>query len=998
MRLLWAVCALPCVLHGNQSLVLTPGTSLHFSIPNTAPYNALSGMRVEYRLHHWTAPTIDSTLFTLGGTVSAPMLVFQLTKTSELCVLEYGDPAPAYGGEMCADITGAPDVVVRWQRDNVNMRFQYEVRSAQNAALTTYCGLKWYASHNTFGCPAQTMNVRSYAGLSEIGDAASGAGGQIAWLKWYSKLVPVGSGVLVESNPADLADFRFEGNLNDTDTGAAPTLQGQATFAATPAYPPACNIGQQQVFRAGHPAQLDGSGSYSMNGSSPLTFIWKELSGPSSVSFSGSATQPMVNGLVFGSYVFQLTVTDSSGQPSSCTVKDGAVASDDNGVVITNNPTLDALIGPQIRFGANPWPWFDNRQQAAANLQSQNLDLYYKSFWDTPSPGSVTVAANSNIVTGAGTTFTTTYCQGPANPHVAKDGVGVVVWHPTAVPGQTGRRWMDVIGCQSDTQLTTAQHWTPDLPAGTMPFSYADGNNAGTWISNVDPANFYDNVVGFYTLYYRSGIDDYLLAARKLADRFWLSPRIDQGAACEPGSGYCNYPRNLSQLGLVLRALDGRPDMWPGLRAMWQTFMGNVGAAPLSQEVWDAREQGYQLAMVAYCALADPDPAGSGACKTSLSKSFYAAWTPFKGPFGNWPTLWYEQGAAYASWSAPISSVTLTNGSASVVGNGTAWTADHFPFPNSTSMVWFTNGLAFPTDSSQGDPTYYTATFIDATHLTLDRPYAGTSGTHGYMLAGANQIIGYGQEPFTLGILATAFDMAGTALAGTDPATSALAHSYTVTAVNWLKNTAYWPATKALYYQAGQLNCQAPISDSNTACTGGNSASQARTLSAMIMRAVGAAYAYTSDPSLLAYGDLLFSAMYSKPGTGGPNPDGSYVSDLDDTGYYMTGTPPLGSAPKYFGMFFGFGDNSTWPAYRVGKPSAPSTRVVRLATAHPPDAQKMRLTVTEPDGSVSYAECGFAQCGVMVDGRLGDPSVTAEFLSGAGSVIESRPVAVLSER
>ena len=996
--LIGAVCALPSVVQGSQSLVLTPGTSLRLNIPNTAPYNALLGSRVEYRLHNWTTPAANSTLFTLGGTVSAPMLVFQLTKTSELCVLEYGDAAPAYGGEMCADITGFPDVLVRWQRDTANMRFQYEVRTSLNVPLSTYCGLKSYALHNTFGCPAQTMNVRSWAGVSEIGDAGSKAAAQISWLKWYSTLVPVGSGAIVESNPADLADFRFEGNLSNTATGSTPTLQGQASFVAAPGYPPACNIGQQQVFRAGHPAQLDGSASYAMDGGTLLSYSWKELSGPTTVTWSGSPAQPTVNGLVFGSYVFQLTVTDSSGQSSSCSVKDGAVASDDNGVVITNNPTLDALIGPQIRFGASPWPWFDNRHRAAANLQSQNLDIYYQSFWDTLQPGMVTVTPNSNIVTGVGTTFSTTFCQGPANPHAAKPiNVGILIWHPTSVPGQTGRRWMSVTGCQSDTQLTTAQQWTPDLPGGTMQFGYADGYTAGNWISDIDPANFYDNVAAFYTLYYRSGIDDYLMAARKLADRFWLAPRIDQGAACEMNSGFCNAPRNLSQLGLVLRALDGRPDMWPGLRAMWKTFMYDMSFFYQGKEVSDAREQGYILAMVSYCALADPDPVNSAACKSSISKSFSIAWTPFKGTAGDWPTLWYQQGPGFASWGTPNSSVSLTNGSAGVVGNGTRWTAGDFPFKN-TSMVWFTNGIPWPTDSSQGDPTYYTATFIDATHLQLDRPYAGTSGVHGYVLAGANQIIGYGQEPFTLGILATAFDLAGTAIAGTDPVTSALAHSYTVAAVNWLKNTAYWPATKAIYYQAGELNCQAPISDSNAACTGGNNASQSRTLSGMIMRAVGAAYAYSGDTSLLNFGDLLFSAMYSKPGTGGPNPDGSYVSDLDDTGYYMTGAPPQGSAPKYFGMFFGFGDNSTWPAYRIGRQAPPSTKVVQLAIVHPAMAQKMRLTITEPDGTVSHAVCGFSHCGVTVDGRLGDPSVSADFVSESETVIESRPVTIVSER
>ena len=48
---------------------------------------------------------------------------------------------------------------------------------------------------------------------------------------------------------------------------------------------------------------------------------------------------------MFGSYVFQLTVTDSSNQSSTCTVKDGAVATDDNDIVVSNNSAVDHVAG-----------------------------------------------------------------------------------------------------------------------------------------------------------------------------------------------------------------------------------------------------------------------------------------------------------------------------------------------------------------------------------------------------------------------------------------------------------------------------------------------------------------------------------------------------------------------------------------------------------------------------------------------------------------------------
>ena len=61
-----------------------------------------------------------------------------------------------------------------------------------------------------------------------------------------------------------------------------------------------------------------------------------------------------------------------------------------------------------------------------------------------------------------------------------------------------------------------------------MPVSLLDSNLNTVWAYNSQPANYYDAVAAFYALYYRTGIDDYLTAARKLADRFWKY-RLDSG-------------------------------------------------------------------------------------------------------------------------------------------------------------------------------------------------------------------------------------------------------------------------------------------------------------------------------------------------------------------------------------------------------------------------------------------------------------------------------------
>jgi hypothetical protein len=178
-----------------------------------------------------------------------------------------------------------------------------------------------------------------------------------------------------------------------------------------------------------------------------------------------------------------------------------------------------------------------------------------------------------------------------------------------------------------------------------------------------------------------------------------------------------------------------------------------------------------------------------------------------------------------------------------------------------------------------------------------------------------------------MGILSWAFDLAAKAVATVSPTTASLAHSYNVAAANWIKNYGYWPTAKGMYYTAGGPDCSYPISDSNTLCTAGYSADQARALSAEAMRGLDLAYAYSQDSSLKALTDTLYNAMFAKPGTCPSGStmcvsDGTYLDPMDD-GQYMMATPPLsslgtGTPWKWFGLFFGVSAQSSWPGYRVG--------------------------------------------------------------------------------
>jgi hypothetical protein len=164
----------------------------------------------------------------------------------------------------------------------------------------------------------------------------------------------------------------------------------------------------------------------------------------------------------------------------------------------------------------------------------------------------------------------------------------------------------------------------------------------------------------------------------------------------------------------------------------------------------------------------------------------------------------------------------------------------------------------------------------------------------------------------------------------------------------------------------------------------GASASQLRTLSAETIRALSAAYKHSPSANLKGDLDQLISQMYSKPGTGGLNPDGQYVNDLDDiTGSYLIGTPPLGTAPKWFGEFFGFPNTGDWAASRTGGLAAPALRsyTISFDLTQVPGAQQAMVNITSPDGSVTQTTCPQSPCTLQVNATLGNPLLTIQYLS-----------------
>ena len=987
------------LLWAQTSLNVTSGTP-YVVIPATAPYTTLGAvaqpLRWEFRIHDFGAGASGNIVWaTTYRPVLYPTYSFVGAQATPDTIADSGIVLNG----CCA---GRTDVSVRIQRDIVNGMMTTEVCDTSTGS-NCITGTKTITAHNS----------DSLAGL----EIDLWAGESIAYLRWYSTVVPVGTAIK-PTGTGDLGDWEFEGNLNDSSSNNLTIGLNGATvsYPTTPTYVPICSAGTSQSVRAGQTLSLDGTGSYGFG--SGMTYAWTQTSGPT-VSITGANTAtPSVAAIPAGSYTFSLTVTDTGGT-TACTVNDGAVTTDSSGVVVTGNPTVDTLLGPMIQYGKNPWPWFDDRSKYDADLIIASLGTVlnasrnYAAFWlTTEGPGTITVTTGSATITGVGTTFESTFCGSTPGAY------NLLVWYPDSSTEGYGLRGMVVDHCTSDTQLTLTTTWQADVAdchLGGCNYSSDYQVNFGAaggiiWTYQGEGSNYYDAVAGLYAMYYRSGIIDYLTAARTLADRFWKY-RLGSGTLCDsaPGPNQCggsNAPREQSLIGMVLRASDGRSDMWTGLDKLFDYYMYflNVYDQQTVWGLWDIREEAYHMAMVSYCALYNPDATYRANCKLALSSAMNGLWSVTQHSDGSWQQLYFEGYnvalgmTCLSSWSCDggTATVSLTHGSTAVVGNtGINWGSGEFP-----NHIVFLPTSAAPANYEAQEATYYSPTFSDSAHLILDRPYEGTTGTHGWMLGynpGGTIVTGWAAQPFIQGILGLAFDFTAKALAVSDPANAALAHTYNVSIANWEKNAGYRPAMKGMEYIVGSVECLPPVPEGSLWCHAGDGGgdmtpSQARTLSAESLRSVMTAYTYNLNPALLAFGNTLYNAMYCPAGSTACTSDGDYLTDLDSSsGWFVTGDPVNNKWHKYFGMLFGIGAGSDWPAYRIGGASPSVGRPIRVAfdMANVPGAAAVRVTTIVPNGEQVETSCASSPCTVAIDARQGADIFRLEYLAAGGAVLAS---------
>jgi hypothetical protein len=477
-----------------------------------------------------------------------------------------------------------------------------------------------------------------YSGHSGVGD--------VGFLRGYSTSQGLaGSYVpdrLKTTGKGDYFNYEFEqsGTTQPVeDAGQYALTFSIVSYVTTVTYAPIAAVppSTAHTVKAGSTVSIDGSVSFSNVDNPAVTCAWSATGAGgsfSAASVCATTFTPTVN--VFGTRTISLTVTDASSNTATSTIKLGAVVTDANDGIIMPTATaadrqMKAIIGPMIMFGSpKGYGYLDDRNIYMADAIGKGIQSLWPQPWNTPVAGAtITVQKGSNVVTGSGVNFLTdgSGCTGGvSNAHL-------IVFYPSLdYPGTFGRALYDIANCTNST-LTLDKvfiHASNTTAIPNLQYTIMQGNDLAytnfIGVLQITTINYYDNVLAWLRLYFRTGLDVYLGYARTLADIVWTSPWFDRGyawqAVLESAPPWGMERRKFNLVGLMARAIDPsdpHPEMWTGLHHVWtwekylvDTFTGGA--------LSDHREQGLAALFVGHCAVFDNDPSWRAFCSNLLAQ------------------------------------------------------------------------------------------------------------------------------------------------------------------------------------------------------------------------------------------------------------------------------------------------------------------------------------------------------------------------------------------
>lgn len=930
-------------LHGAQSVIV--GTQSTLSLPGQGD------TRMEFRIHGWGA---SGTLLSAG---SSGLRAYRDNSTNELWLIDDRDVV----GNVCKfSLAGRTDVLARAQRDTTTNVFLCEVWNVDGSG---------YAYFEYAMTPGAAL---SFPG--EIGAAPS----TLAWWRIHTTLLPRNSRPPTAVGLGPLyADWRFEGNSNDSSgNGRNWTLTG-ATYSGTPAFGPVSSprtanapvFAARKALKVGTVEGLDGTASFSQGDVDTLTYLWQQIAGPATLYLSDrTIAAPKLRAPMPGQYTVRLRVTDPGGATAIADLDVGAIATDGQGVVIV--PSSVAAIFPSMTaWGTSPWPWLDDRHVWLSEFYGGLLDTDYAAVWRTAQPGTITTTDNSATITGSGTTFLTTF---------ACNGSDYIITRYTDATG-TRYRGYNVASCASNTSLTI--NGGSNLIAVERPqagFDVGSGmlygkmtiSEVSRWTGPSTNVNYYDNVLAHYAAYYRTGLTKHRDFARELADRWIENPLWDVGR--KEGAYAMARPRLHSLVGLMVRAADGKPEYWTRMEYIIDKDLPLLSSTAVIEDV---REDAYRLHFTALGALYHPNPTKQSTYLGAVTSSITSRWGPQRKPGGNW----------YIGYNYAVSTAEVVNGNPAVTSAGaftesvmcstTAHGADR-----GQAVVWFSNSI------TNGDNRAYRCIWNNANSITLTdeagnpTPYQGTTGTKQWQSTRMSPtwepgLIGQGTAPYQLG-------MAGQVMAMVYRATNnATIIDWVTGAVDWIISTGYMASSKGIWYGREYPMCE-PDPSIRIYCAGGDGDLGSRAYLGEVVGAFAAAELLSPNSARRTRGDEHVAVNMGK--LGGPQSiTGMWNTEIDN-GFTQTS-----KKAKDFGFWFGFGGVSNWLGARLGglvPPDIVSVRVTfRLADVA--GAIQARVSVLSPSGATTQTTCTTSPCAVTVDRRQGTHAYTTEYLSAGGAVL-----------
>jgi hypothetical protein len=275
------------------------------------------------------------------------------------------------------------------------------------------------------------------------------------------------------------------------------------------------------------------------------------------------------------------------------------------------SPEVAFICGPQLKSGShlNPFPWFDQvairrgkyfgeKTPRIAPTGPMSFNGHTKQ-WQNVIAGRLSVANGSTMVTGRGTRFTLDVDPNGPAPYGA---------HLRIRDASGTARSLQVRSVESDTTLTLRTNWGFGSVNETVADTFHDDHSAyGANTDHYYLNNYYDTALVQYINYYRTGDSQFLEYARKTADAFWHSMWIGDGTVTD-GINHLP-PRSMAFSGLMLRALDGRPEMWDYLnRETRATFESWVYIRRNNSKLYyDIREDGFAQLYAVMLARVLPD-------------------------------------------------------------------------------------------------------------------------------------------------------------------------------------------------------------------------------------------------------------------------------------------------------------------------------------------------------------------------------------------------------